>query len=114
MQDDLAQFFIDEGINISARTKSGDTALHIAARYDRHKMVEELLDMGEDIAATNNDKNTPLHEAAFHGSLKAICVLMKQGADPTALNSHNQSPLDYTEDKPDVQDYIVNHNNYIC
>lgn len=65
--------------------KSGDTALHIAARCGHAALVEHLLVSGADVEISNLDGKRPLHEAAQASRLECIQILLKFGAQVDSL-----------------------------
>ena len=65
--------------------KSGDTALHIAARCGHVCLLEYLLSSGVDKDISNLDGKRPLHEAAQTGQLECVQCLLKSGAQVDSL-----------------------------
>ena len=65
--------------------KSGDTALHIAARCGHVCLLEYLLSSGADKEISNLDGKRPLHEAAQTGQLECVQCLLKSGAQVDSL-----------------------------
>lgn len=55
---------ICQGAQLGARTdRTGETALHLAARYARADAAKRLLDAGADTNAQDHSGRTPLHTA---------------------------------------------------
>ena len=73
--------------------KSGDTALHAAARRGSMEMVTALLEHRARVDVSNRARDTPLHCAARAGAPDVARALLDAGAVATALNAVNDSPL---------------------
>lgn len=65
---DIAEFLINEGIDINLTDKSGDTALHYLCNEKTDvevlKLIQMLLDRGTSVNVQNKDGTTPLIKAA--------------------------------------------------
>lgn len=77
---------VAQGADINATTeKSGETSLHLAARYARSDAAKKLLDVGADANFPDNTGRTPLHSAVAADALGVFHVLLRNRA--TNLNS---------------------------
>lgn len=82
----IVQMLVDAGVDINWADKTGETALHVAARFG-HKECAEVILKGSDsqkanVEMTENSYSwTPLHVAAVDGSLSVVELLIAAGAD---------------------------------
>ncbi|TKC52981.1 hypothetical protein EI555_015631, partial [Monodon monoceros] len=82
------------------------TPLHLAAGYNRVRIVQLLLQHGADVHAKDKGYHgacvnamdlwqfTPLHEAASKNRVEVCSLLLSHGADPTLVNCHGKSAVD--------------------
>ncbi len=97
----MAQFFLDAGININERDSSGNTPLHSAANVKLRgnvdpPMLEFLLSKGADVTAVNRKGATPLHTMLLgHLSRDKFRLLVEKGADVNAPDNNGLTPLHY-------------------
>ena len=72
----LVQRFLQRQPNLATWSQMGATWLHVAAKYGRHQLLEELVTQGLDICAMASRSMTPLHLAAQGGHRVAVrCIL---------------------------------------
>ena len=86
---ELVRTLIKSGIDVSARTKKGSTAMHLAARYGHLDIVKLLQKNGADIHALSTNKNdTPLMRAAGWGQRNVIDYLISQDTEVDIQTKH--------------------------
>ena len=74
-------------------SRSGDSALHVAARAGHSSILEVLLAHGLGVEVRNLEGKTALHEAAQAGNLAAVSVLLNAGAEVDAIKRADWTPL---------------------
>ncbi|KAJ8599676.1 hypothetical protein CTAYLR_004723 [Chrysophaeum taylorii] len=79
------------GSAVSARTQSGNTCVHLAAKNGHAAAIRLLLAHGADAAATNVAKNTPLMFAAASGAAAAISALLEAPACVETIDATDSS-----------------------
>jgi ankyrin len=84
----------DTNIDPDFRDKVGQTALHLAARWDRHgEITRLLLDAGADPNTQDQRGVAPLHIAAHHGNLVFVEILLTHASRVDAsLRGAGRSP----------------------
>ncbi len=93
---DLAKVkrFIEEGTDVNARDKGGETPLFSAVLADNDDVAKFLLDKGADVNAQNNGGRTPLHFAIrARARTNMVELLISKGADVNAKTEAGQTPL---------------------
>ena len=77
---------VAQGADLNATTdKSGETSLHLAARYARADAAKRLLDAGADANSQDNTGRTPLHSAVAADAVGVFQILLRNRA--TNLNA---------------------------
>ena len=80
-----------------ARTRGGQTPLHVAARNNDLAVVSALVEAGFDPNAQNEKGATPLHFAVLMSNAAMVEALVKAGADPNVRNEEGQTPRDLAQ-----------------
>jgi len=98
----LARDLVRSGIDVNARDKDGNTALHLVATneniYSQEmciKFTRQLIKLGANVHVVNRFGRTPLLEAAAHEfpNIGIIRALLKAGADPNVTDDRGCTPL---------------------
>ena len=106
----IAKLLIDACANVNAKTDSGETPLHFAARdpivenycprkycpwqYSNRRIAQTLIDAGANVNAPDEDGWTPLHFAAT-GRLRMAQLLIDRGANVNAPDEDGWTPLHF-------------------
>ena len=82
----IVQMLVNAGVDINWKDKTGESALHVAARFGHTGCASVILRGSEfqkpDLEITENSYSwTPLHVAAVDGSLEVVKLLVEAGAD---------------------------------
>lgn len=88
----IVSLLVEAGVDINWQDSSGETALHIAARFGHDECARVLLQGTEEQKADlelveNNFNWTPLHIAAVDGHLSVAKLLVEAGADVDKIDS---------------------------
>uniref|UniRef100_A0A8C4RAC8 ZU5 domain-containing protein n=1 Tax=Eptatretus burgeri TaxID=7764 RepID=A0A8C4RAC8_EPTBU len=117
---DVALLLLERGASPHCITKSGHTALHIAAqcgpgqRYSSPEggpVVASLLSRGADREARTRGGVTPLHLASLRGHLGVVSALLHAGAAPGPTTQAGLTPLHLAaqEDHVEVAAALLTH-----
>uniref|UniRef100_A0A0G4GD46 Uncharacterized protein n=1 Tax=Chromera velia CCMP2878 TaxID=1169474 RepID=A0A0G4GD46_9ALVE len=80
--DVLKRLVKEEGVDVNAKDKDGDTALHRASLSGQKGAVVSLLELGADVeAASDRHGRTAVHAAAERGHVDVLRVLLNAGAE---------------------------------
>ena len=94
---EAVHFLNSDPNSISARDESGQTALHLAARSGRDKLVELLVSRGADVSSRDDYGQTPLYSAtgSHNDHVDIARLLILHGADINATDKEGNTPLHY-------------------
>lgn len=88
----IVEMLVESGVNVNWRDQTGETALHVAARFGHHECAEVILKgsaspKADLEIAENSYEWTPLHVAAVDGHLSVAKLLIDSGADVSRSDS---------------------------
>lgn len=89
----LVKYLINAGIDVSARTEFGQTALHEAIRSNTVWAADLLLEAGADISLPDDDGETALHAAALSGNADLVEKIIQKGACTSARTKKGDTIL---------------------
>lgn len=103
---ELVKLLIENGANVNARDKYGETPLHHSIYHSvldetqsnnnvsKEEIVKLLIENGADVNAKNNNEKTPLHYAE---SVTIAKLLINNGANINAKSKYGRNVLDYAQ-----------------
>ena len=107
---DIVEILLKQpGININARDRWGETALHLAARFDREEILGLLLEQpGIDEKATTNSGASVLHTAVidFGGPNILRRLLSSPNTDPNAGDNQSLTPIMWLLNRTNTPDEV--------
>ena len=90
--------YLDNGVNVNAKSEPGLTSLHCAVNEDfkgsHRELVKLLIEKGADVNARDDILDTPLHGASNKETAE---TLIKAGADVDVKNESGETPLHVVE-----------------
>jgi hypothetical protein len=94
----IVERLLAAGASVSAQDKSGQTAMHFAARGldESPRIVAALIAAGAAVDAPDADGETPLMLAADGPSVPKLKMLLANGANPNAADHRGYTPLIYS------------------
>lgn len=113
---DFVQHLLNRGVDINAKNKFGQTALHVAILKYKKDIVTLLLNSGADTAYGHlNRGGSVLHFAVEKNRPGIVKLLVEKGFDINDTGFQGLSPLDLAcrEQNADIIEYLVNEGNRI-
>jgi ankyrin repeat protein len=83
----MVKYLVDEGANVNARDKDGETLLHHAAIMGKFNTARVLLQCKADVNAKNNRGMTALHYATDFDHRDLMELLLAHSAVPVTTES---------------------------
>ena len=84
---------VEQGADVNAKDKNGNTPLHRVSMYGDIDIVEYLVEQGTNVNAKDKNGNTPLHWASVGGHTGVVKYLVEHGADVMAKSKDGNTPL---------------------
>ncbi|MEY4484427.1 MAG: hypothetical protein RL693_1879 [Verrucomicrobiota bacterium] len=85
-QREFAETLLNRGSDLFASCWCGDTALHLAARYDHVDLIDWLISLGMSVEIQDENHETPLRDAVAFSRPAATRRLLESGANPNAID----------------------------
>uniref|UniRef100_A0A673H912 Protein phosphatase 1 regulatory subunit n=1 Tax=Sinocyclocheilus rhinocerous TaxID=307959 RepID=A0A673H912_9TELE len=101
---DARQWLNSGHINDVRHTKSGGTALHVAAAKGYAEVLKLLIQAGYDVNIKDYDGWTPLHAAAHWGKEEACRILVEHLCEMDIVNKVGQTAFDVADE--DILGYL--------
>ncbi|KAK6638711.1 hypothetical protein RUM43_006978 [Polyplax serrata] len=92
-------------LNVNCHASDGrrSTPLHLAAGYNRGRVVQLLLKHGADVHAKDKGGLVPLHNACSYGHFEVTEMLIKHGANVNAMDLWQFTPLHEAASKSRIE-----------
>lgn len=90
---EVIEFLVNHGADLTARSRSGATALHCAAQNPYEGVFEFLLDRGMDIEDCDELGRSVLFYAIYNGNSEACEILLRRGAAVNRESDEQLTPL---------------------
>jgi ankyrin repeat protein len=95
-QTTIAQLLINNGANVNAQNKDGNTPLHKASEHGNTEVAKLLIENGANVNAQDKNGLTPLHVAIRYFTEIAL-LLINKGASLFAKTIKGLHPLDLAQ-----------------
>lgn len=114
----IVEMLVKAGVDINWVDKTGETALHIAARFGHDECARVIVQGNETQKvnleiAENSYAWTPLHVAAVDGSLPVVQLLVEAGADVSRPDASGWTAKEHAtlRGHMDIARYLDTHTN---
>lgn len=91
----IAELLLQYDVDINAKNRLGNSALHKAATLGHVEAVKVLLDCGIDVTATDPEGMTALHLAARRGVEEVAKMLIASGVDVDVVDMYGLTALSH-------------------
>ena len=95
--------YVEQGVNVNARSGDGETALHWACRQGHVDIARYLLAKGADVSEKGTGCGTPLQWAVEAGQRETAIILLDHGADVNQPGTDEFTALHVAVLKQDVE-----------
>ena len=97
------------GCDVNVQDASGTSALMIAARLGKYRMVKRLCNAGADVEAADRHKRTAMHHAARYGHQLVCVALVDNISDVDVRDRNGWTPLMYASrwNRTSVAEYLI-------
>ena len=89
---EMADFLLENGVDVNTKVIGGVTALHSAHKL-RMESLDYLLEKGADVAVVDSSGSTVLHAAAWSQRDEIVRKLLESGVDVNAVNNGGSTAL---------------------
>ncbi|KAL3995317.1 Ankyrin repeats (3 copies) family protein [Acanthocheilonema viteae] len=104
MRRDAEQWLKDGEMHDHPHSRTGATALHVAAAKGYNDVIRLLLKAGADVNCRDRDGWTPLHAAAHWAEHEAAAILIQNGASFSELTNSGETVLNVAD--KDIVEYL--------
>ena len=104
---EMFEHLIDRVTDVEAKDRDGVSPLHRAFSWGKRQVCAHLIERGCDVDTRNKQGSTPLHRAITLNNAELCRLLIDRGCDVQATNKKGQTPLEASEDKPKVQQVLL-------
>jgi hypothetical protein len=100
---EIAQLFIDSGVDVNLSDQDSWTLLHSAASNGHLEIVDYLIIEGTSVNAVDKYNSSPVNETAKHRQALAGLALLDANANPNTVDVHGAFTLTYLMNHVEIQ-----------